>query len=221
MAACAAISQLWRLLLSDVDKSILCVATAFWSAGLDASDMFTSLACDIFNQIAALKFRITQQFSSAPQSLLHLASDVQPEQAAATLDQFQQTPMCCLDPGWARPVRVHIAQVPDPGAALAQHVRAYLKHNRPVSVREEKLHAVQRRMAAGVNAGARCFERQAASCVLSMASDHFAARGGRDLQSADPKVKKAMQIIRKKKLGLTGRGHVWTVRCFHWLRVEG
>ena len=206
--------DLWALLASNVRETLWCVATSYWPPEKGSSEMFEMLTNDTLKTIAALKFRITMRFDFPPLSLLGLrvathergpapASGGQPqevEEIDPRVQGFMQTSSCCLDPFWGRVVQDALREEVAVTEALADHVNSWEKHTRAVSVREEKEHALQRKLASGYVARPRTFHHQAAGMVLSSAAGHFHARGGRSLKSPDPVVQKAMALVRKKRV---------------------
>ena len=205
IAARSVIRDLWKLLDTDVHESVWCVAVAYWPASQPVSSMLMTLAADMLKTLAALKFRITMRFEVPPLFFWgqrFLGDNVEDEgELDPNVQHFLRTSPCCLDPWWGRVVQKDVAAEPhDPSGLLADHVSCFTKHARLVSVREETMHALQRKVAGGFAAKPRSFDRQAASVVLATASDHFMARGGRNLNSAHTTVKTAMTVIRKKKV---------------------
>ena len=202
----AVIRNLWKLLDGDEARSVWSVAASYWPADQSRDELLEALTSDSLKTIAALKFRITMKFDFPPYSLLGMsaAADLGEADEAGDPDPrvaaFLSTPACCLDPFWGQVVQSDVKQEVDTCGALSDHIAIFEKHTRAVSLREEATHALQRKLAGGFTARPRAFDRQAASMVLSTAEEHFKARGGQCLTSAEPDVQKSMELVRKKKV---------------------
>ncbi|CAE7699041.1 unnamed protein product [Symbiodinium sp. CCMP2592] len=195
---------LWRMLQCRIENSVFCVAAAFYPAEAQGArdEMYQQISHDVLRTIAGLKFRITQRFDESPFNLVDLTQDTPEPVARKKLDAFLGQEKCCLDAGWSRPVQADVLKEQhDQLGLLLDHIDQFRKNGRSVTVREEALHAQQRRIASGYHARPKKFQRQAAESVVAAAAENFIARGGRaNLQAAPPKVVEGVRKVRKNTL---------------------
>ena len=199
------VRQIWGLLQRSITRTIFCVAAAYFPATRPESDMFGVLVSDLLQVLASLKFRILNRFEIPPFSMLDLnllsPDDSEESVGQRKLKEFEAISECCLDPFWGRPVAEYVRKEDsDPVGVLKDHVHMFRQHTRPVSVREEAYHAMQRKWAGGNIARPRAFHRQAAACVITTAGGHWTARGGRDLKNAGIQMRRAMTQVRQDRI---------------------
>lgn len=200
----SALQLLWRVLQCAVENSVFCVAAAFYPPEAQAprNEMYEQISSDVLKTIAGLKFRIIQRFAESPFSLVDLTQDTPEPVVRKKLDAFLGQRKCCLDVGWSQPVQADLLKEEhDQLGLLLDHVDQFRKNGRSVTVREEALHAQQRRLANGFHSRPKPFPRQAAESVVAVAAANFTARGGRaNLQAAPPRVVQGVRKVRKNKL---------------------
>ena len=110
--------------------------------------------------------------------------------------KFLSLKPCCLDPYWSQPVQQKVASGEwDFKGAVQQ----YFKSFRPVSLREEQCHTIQRRIAGGEKSKALTSIRQRSQSVTFAIGKNFEARGGRALSRAKPSVAKNYHKVRKSQ----------------------
>ena len=203
-AARDTINMFWRALLSPeafANSMFALAAELFWPSNRPVSDMLEHISRDILKAIAGLKWRLLQKAKEFPYKFLPLhqtgASEADWE---AALKEFLGLPQCCLDVWWSRPVRLAVVLHPGPEEQLRvfrNHIESFANSVRSVSSREENLHAQQRRCAAGSDAAAKTFEKQAAQMVLRQSWDNFCARCKVKPRGAPAAVRAASKVVRK------------------------
>lgn len=116
-------------------------------------------------------------------------------QVEAAKTKFLNLEACCLDPFWSRPLQQKIQS----GTVDFKRVVAdYFASFRPVSLREEQNHVIQRYVSHEKSkAVTSC--RQRAQTVTLNAKKNYEGRGGRNLNVAKGKVAKAYKKVSKKK----------------------
>ena len=203
-ASQSTLQLLWRMLQCTIENSVFCVAAAFYPAEAEAprDEMYRQISHDVLRTIAGLKFRIIQRFDTSPFNLVDLTQDTPEPVARKKLDAFLGQSKCCLDVGWSQPVQADVLKEQhDQLGLLLDHIDQFRKNGRSVTVREEALHAQQRRIASGYSARPKKFQRQAAESVVAVAAENFIARGGRaNLQAAPPQVVQGVRTVRKGTL---------------------
>ena len=137
LAARAALSRLWRCLLSSEETDdIFLPSKIFWPAGEGTSGMFKELTDEALRVMGSLKWRLIARLSLQPLSAVELDKHMEPsglpmgpdapEELLALVrkhcEQLRATPSCCLDSGWARPVKEKISASEDAYACYADTV---------------------------------------------------------------------------------------------------
>ena len=137
LAARAALSRLWRCLLSSEETDdIFLPSKIFWPAGEGTSGMFKELTDEALRVMGSLKWRLIARLSLQPLSAVELDKYMEPsglpmgpdapEELLALVrkhcEQLRATPSCCLDSGWARPVKEKISASEDAYACYADTV---------------------------------------------------------------------------------------------------
>ena len=112
----------------------------------------------------------------------------------AARDKFLAESDCCLDPFWSRPVK---SKVKSHNLDFKEIMQQFWEVFRPVSLREEQCHRIQRSFAGGSESKARLVRFQRALSVIHTIRRSYENRGGRDLDSAVPKVVKKFKKLRK------------------------
>ena len=201
------INYLWMCMLGPIEAGRFWIAAAFWPASQNVSSMYKTMSADFLRAMSGLKWRILGNLTSSPYVLLQMASEnCSSETREAFTEKFLDEKPCCLDPYWGRPVHSEVEtafQTGGIGSAaqiLMQHVAKFSAEARAVSVREEQLHAVQRKFAGGFNAKARPFVVQSAQTVLATASKHHAARKVRRLDQNVKQWRQLKQAVRRGKV---------------------
>ena len=111
-------------------------------------------------------------------------------------EEFCSLSPCCLDPFWGKRAQEKVkAGEWDFKAVTLEYFQSF----RPVSLREEQYHTIQRQVAGGERGKAHIGVRQRAQSVALCVKRHFESRGGRKLDTAPVKVQKAYKTVRKNK----------------------
>eukprot|EP00435_Cladocopium_sp_Y103_P049699 s1427_g15.t1 len=117
------------------------------------------------------------------------------ENVEAAKAKFLQLEACCLDPFWSRPLQ---QKVQSGTLDFKRVVADYFASFRPVSLREEQNHVIQRYISHEKSkAVTPC--RQRAQTVTLNVKKNYEGRGGRNLNVAKAKVAKAYKKVSKKK----------------------
>ena len=103
---------------------------------------------------------------------------------------------CCLDPFWSKPLQEKVAA---DKMEFGNAIKQFFASLRPVSLREEQAHTIQRLAAGGEKARAVTSVRQRASSVAFAVKRHYTARGGRNLDFAKNEVRTKYKTIQKGK----------------------
>lgn len=109
--------------------------------------------------------------------------------------QFLNLPPCCVDPFWTRTLQEKVAAGE---MDFATAVNDYFNSMRPVSIREEQAHTIQRVIAGGESGKALLAARQRSQSLVYGMKRNFQVRGGRDLDRAPRKVSRTYVALRKK-----------------------
>ena len=172
---------LWATFLRPLPASRFFVPTVFWPEGRDQGEMFKVMTADMLKAAAGIKFRICLRYASPPYVLLDLIGDISEDTRDMLTQKFLELRACCLDPFWGKPVQDHVRTVlEDRGERaaakiLTDFVKKVATESRGVSLREENLHAIQKKFAGGWHAKARPFPQQCAQSVLAVAARNYAA----------------------------------------------
>ena len=102
---------------------------------------------------------------------------------------------CCLDPYWSKPAQ---ARVKTGELDFLSIVQDYFSSLRPVSLREEQNHTIQRVISGGEATKALIASRQRSQSVVYSLKRCFMTRGGRDLDKAPRKTSSTYLRLRKK-----------------------
>ena len=198
------LSKAWDDLLSEGMVNSTVIPGAFWPRDEPPSSRFKTMAEHMLRNVAAVKWRLMVRFSTPPWSFAHLHPDASPESLGKSLQELLDASPCCLDPWWALPLQKHLLTLDEDAQQVRfrQAVGRLLASLRPVSLREEQSHAVQRRLAGGDVAGPLTSNTQRAASVKKT----YELRGGRNLDHAPPKVLKAIKK-RKSRPGVFKRPH--------------
>ena len=192
----------WTQLQSDSRESTTAaIPSAFWPRDEPVTLRHKMVTEDVLRNIAAIKWRMLDKFAAPPWSFSHLVlPNVDAEDWSKSLQSFLEVSPCCLDAGWSRPLQQHLKGL-DPADRNVFFQRAVARFYgclRPVSLREEQSHAVQRKLAGGTHATALTSNIQRAASVVQTVKKNFEVRGGRNLDFAPPKVIKAFKQSKKK-----------------------
>ena len=136
--------------------------------------------------------------------------------------QFLKLPPCCLDPFWAKKLQEKVA-AGDMDFATAVH--DYFSSMRPVSLREEQAHTIQRVIAGGDVAKAVLASNQRSQSLVYGLKRNFQSRGGRNLDRAPEKVARTYMTLRKGKQKKFARpnqfGNTMLYYCNRQLKLKG
>lgn len=125
--------------------------------------------------------------------LCRLCLCIRPKVEEARL-QFLDLQPCCVDPFWAKQLQEKVAKGEmDFGTA----VRDYFSSMRPVSLREEQSHTIQRTIAGGDSGKAALAARQRSQSLVYGMKRNYQQRGGRNLDRAPKKVSRTYVALRK------------------------
>ena len=193
----------WTQLLSEAHQSTTAaVPCAYWPRDEPVTLRHKMVAEDVLRNIAAIKWRMVDRFATPPWSFSKLVlANVDPQDWSRSLQSFLEISPCCLDTWWSRPLQQHL-KGSDPAnreVFFQRAVTRFYASLRPVSLREEQSHAVQRKVAGGMHATALTSNIQRAASVVQTVKKNFELRGGRNLDFAVPKVIKAFKNKSKKK----------------------
>lgn len=193
----------WTQLLSEAHQSTTAaVPCAYWPRDEPVTLRHKMVAEDVLRNIAAIKWRMVDRFATPPWSFSKLVlANVDPQDWSRSLQSFLEISPCCLDTWWSRPLQQHL-KGSDPAnreVFFQRAVTRFYASLRPVSLREEQSHAVQRKVAGGMHATALTSNIQRAASVVQTVKKNFELRGGRNLDFAVPKVIKAFKNKSKKR----------------------
>eukprot|EP00438_Fugacium_kawagutii_P035758 Skav202571 [mRNA] locus=scaffold104:1450:20248:- [translate_table: standard] len=194
------VQLLWRELQGPLHY--LVCADCFWPAGEPAQLKWEFLTENILRNVAALQWRILVKFEYPPWSLAHLnlpgCSD---EEVEAAKTKFLDLEQCCLDPFWSKPLQQKVKT----GALQFKRVVAdYFASFRPVSLREEQNHVIQRYVSKERSKAVISCRQRAQTVVLNV-KKNYESRGGRNLNVAKPRVAKAYKRVSKGKKNIFQR----------------
>ena len=179
------VDYIWRALECPLEATVFEVAAAYWPAEEGKDRMFKSMSADMLKAVAGIKWRICYKFHNPPYCLLDMLSEsCTPDTKQASTRKFCEMRSCCLDPFWGRPIKDSVLQEADQDSnlshdeadALERHVRQFARECRGASIREEHLHAAQKKFSGGATFKARSFLQQSAQTVLAVSSKNFIAR---------------------------------------------
>lgn len=131
----------------------------------------------------------------------------------AAKTKFLDMEPCCLDPFWSRPLQQKVRSgVLD----FKQVVVDYFASFRPVSLREEQNHVIQRYVShEKAKAVTSC--RQRAQTVTLNIKKNYEGRGGRSLNVAKPAMTKAYKKISQKKTDVFQRPRQFGSPMFYYI----
>lgn len=203
IAARKAVDQLWQS--HDGPRNVFGTAVQFWPSNAPKSQMFQLLVEERLLNIAQVKWRLATRFEAPPFNVSWLdryacLDDVPAENLRQAVNDFLKMDSCCLDPHWALPAQKRVKESEDPHACLFKVAKDFFKHFRPCSLKEEKKHSVQRKIAGGHVSMAASFAQQACQSVIQEVSEIFQNHGGRNLQKATADVVKAAKHARVRKV---------------------
>lgn len=201
-AANRAVDQLWK-------GEIFHVASAFWPPLEPKSKLYEKLAEERLLNVAQVKWRLSCKFLVPPFNVCwvdryddfqSLPSAMQSKFEECVADLVSQE-SCCLDPFWAKPVQRKLQTLREPQRAEAYFklAKEFLRNFRPASLKEERAHSFQRRIAGGHTSMSRTYPQQAAACVVGAVADNYRNRGGRNLHVARTETRKAAKRARVRK----------------------
>lgn len=204
--AAEAVVRLWQG-VKQPEQSIFSVAMAFWPEGVSKYELHQEVMEDILRNIAAIKWRLQCRWEQPPYCAANLAKfddvdSVPPETLQAAVRHLLSTPECCLDPFWAGPVKrlVAGADISEQGKRYFDFVKGFFDNGfRCASLKEERRHSIQRKIAGGHHAKVRVFAQQASQALLSDLATSFIVKGGRDLRKAPVFVQNALKHTRVRK----------------------
>ena len=201
-----AVAQLWQG-LKETDRSVFNVAISFWPPAQPKAEMFQEVMEDCLRNIAAVKWRLQCRWVQPPYSLCFLDSFASVE--CVPQDIMQRAVLhvvsasdCCLDPFWARPVQKLVTEAndTDKGKILFGFVKQFFGPGfRCASLKEERRHSIQRKLAGGHVSMVRSFGQQASQSLISDLTTAFFSMGGRDLKKAPVSVLKAARHVRVRR----------------------
>ena len=198
------VAYMWDSLTRPLPMSRFNVAAVFWPEDQGRDQMFKCMTTDMLRSVAGIRWRIFDRYDSIPYVLLQMLPETCSWETRQVLTKkFCDMSACCLDSGWGRPVQKHILQVLDAEgedaavSRLLTLVSKFSQECRGVSLREENLHALQKRFAGGWRGKARPFAYQSAQTVLAISGRNFAARR---LFSPLPSWKATKKLFRKGQI---------------------
>ena len=201
------VDYIWQALSAPLELSVFQVPAMFWPQDRSASDMYRFMSGDMLQALAAFKWRVSYKFYNPPYCLLAMISpDCSLETQACLTQKFLDMPACCLSQFWGQPVKEELAEEAAaegvvPVDLLKFHVQKFAQQSRPVSIREERQHSLQRTFAGGWRAKARSFWQQACQSVLANAAKNcFARRQGLHQKQRQADWKKLKSTVRIKKI---------------------
>lgn len=173
---------IWATFTQPLECSRFVVPTVFWPESRSEDEMFKTMTSAMLKAASGIKFRIFNRFAAAPYVLLPMVAEGSSAETRRIMtEKFLSMKQCCLDALWGRPVQLRIQkELDDAGEDAAACMLAGLVHKvakecRGVSLREENLHALQKKFAGGWRAKARPFVQQCAQTVLAISAKNHAA----------------------------------------------
>lgn len=139
-----------------------------------------------------------------------------PKVEAAKKDFLSLRP-CRVDPFWTKRLQ---EKTRSGDMEFESIVTDFFSSLRPVSLREEQSHTIQRVIAGGEKAKALITSRQRSQSVVYSLKQNFTARGGRNLDTAPKKVSRTYLKIRNKKKDAHRRPNQMGNTWFYYLNCQ-
>lgn len=204
IAANNAVARLWSALKGVPSSSLFAAATEFWPPDRPKTEMYEDLSENALRTIAAIKWRLkckwtVPSFNAAELARYDSVEELPPGLLERVFAGIRDVKPCCLDPFWGRPVQQILQRSEEPSTGYFEIIKEFFRNFRGASLKEERRHSLQRRIAGGHTAMVRSFAQQASQSIISDISASWHARGGRNLQKATQDVISAAKHVRVRK----------------------